>query len=511
MQKILHLGQKQWLSGISNSYQLPTGIWAKARGINPFVNPVPESNDIGVLQMGGDAYDITAASQSYSLDGVIRNDGGGAGHLYMIDSNGAMWDKNLADDLVPSQLRTSSTVVSPRNGMEIYQSTDGTKYMYYMRATSIGRWDFDGPTSGFVDDWDTGITSSQSHPTHFFKGAVYFGAANSIGKIYSIAGSGASTTTTGAGTLTFPADFTTTCFNDDGDYLIAGITKHITSPTIISDTRIIFWDTVSQNFNKEYTLPDYGISSIIKYKDGFVAFGGQKIWYFNLGSQPKQLRTLKNQDTAIANSVGLFFNRAADRFSDAIIWGGNEPEISMLGSIVAEVPQSYSQPFQKTGGSSNSIWTFIKATGKFDRLYATSNGTSSFVYWKYSDAGAITQVTSPAETVYLDLGSDAHIQKIDFFLTKPLATGDALTLQYQLDETNAAATWGTLAYDATDPNPYRKRYELLLDGGAVGNQLKLLFNFTGGNIKIKEVVVYGDPITGTEDHNFWARRGYKGK
>jgi hypothetical protein len=496
LKKLISLGQKEWLSGLSNYYQIPTGIFAKGRGINPFVNPVPESMDVGILQTGGEAYDITGSGMGYVLDGVIRNTGNNAGNLYMVDSSQQLWDKNLANDSAPTLLRPSSTA-SYTNGLEVYQSVDGQKHLYYFTSTTIGRWDFDGPTGGFTDSWDTGVPSSFNHPTHQFKGAVYFGTSNGIGKIYSVSGFGASTATTGVGTLVLPADFIVSSLSDDGDYLVIGATKHNADNTLLSDTRVFYWDTVSQNFNKEWTLPDYGVSSLVKFKNGTVAFGGQRMWYFNLSNPPQHLRTLKNNDSSITNITSLFFYRAADRYNDAIIWGGIENYISAYGSLVPEAPAAYFQPFQRTGGNSNKFYTFVKASGRFNRLYASSNGNSTFVYYKFDDKGSTTETSAfRPETVYLDLGGTAKIEQINITLAEPLASTDTFTLSAQTDDDASVVPWGTISFSTTPTleQGYKKRYELFKDGGLTTDQIKLLLDFSAGNVKIKSIDIYGTPV-----------------
>lgn len=493
MQKLLSLGQKQWFSGISPSSQLQSsGLFVTARKINPFVDPFPNSTQTGILQTSSDPVDISGSfgGTDLILAGINRATGGGTGNLYLITAAGNIYDKDLSNDNAPVALRPGSTFTSPANGLDIYQSTDGSKYLYYFRDTKIGRWDFDGPSGTFVDDWDTGLTSNISggtsayHPTHQFKGSVWFGNENAIGRIYSVSGSGATTATT---TFLFPADFRVTCIDDDGDYLIAGITKNKGENTLASDTRVLFLDPVSlsQTYVKEWTINDFSINSLTKFENGLMAHCGQGIYYFNISSKPSKIKSL-----GVPEATRYGFNNSSDNYNETVIWGGGSDFISIYGKLLPEAQRAYLQPFGGLTGSP----IYIEANTKTSRIYV---GTASpkFYYYVTSTGGGTT--TTVPETIYLDFGQEIHLQKIDFLLAEPLAGGDPgdhLTLQIKTDEDNVAQTWATLDYDSNEINPRRKRYETFLDGGIISNQFKLLLNFTAGNIKIKEINLYGEPI-----------------
>lgn len=503
MQKLLTLGQKHWFSGISPSSHLQnSGLFVTARKINPFIYPFPGSSQTGILQTSSDPIDITSGmgAQDIILAGVTRVLGATLANLYLISGGGNLYDKNLSDDNAPSLLRGGTTFTSPANGIEIYQSSGGesntgtptnsnygAKYLYYFRDTKIGRWDFDGPTGTFFDDWDTGLTSNIGggsfgyHPTHQFKGSVWFGNENAIGRIYSVLGSGATTATT---TFLFPADFRVTCIEDDGDYLVVGITKNKGDNTLATDTRVLFLDPVSlsQTYIKEWVLNDFTINALTKFENGLMAHCGQGIFYFNASSKPTKIKSLSTSE-----ATRYAFSNSADLYNEAAIWGGGSDFISTYGKILSEAPRAYLQPFGELTGSP----VYIEANTRTNRIYV-GTAQPKFYYYTMTSGGGTT--TTVPETIYLDFGQEVHIQKVDFLLAEPLAVGDHLTLQMQTDEDNAAVTWATLDYDATIPDLARKRWETFKDGGIISTQIKLLFNFTAGNIKIKEVNLYGNPI-----------------
>lgn len=497
MKKLLTLGTKQWFSGISSSNQLPTGLFLKGIKLNPFVNPFIESADVGVLQTSSDPVDLTGALTGTNIiwAGVSRVTGANAGNLYLVSapshgnilgaSSGNLYSTDLATDSALTLLRGGSTFADPANGVDIYQASDATdKYLYYFRQNKIGRWDFDGPTGTFIDDWDTGLTVTSHHPNHSFKGAVYFGNGNGVGKIYSVSGFGATTTTTTAnGALnSIPADFRVLCLEDDGDNLIIGATKNRGDNTLQADTRIYFWDTLSQNWNKEWIFPDYSINSIVKFENGFLAFGGRGVYYFNFSTKPQKIKTL-----GTANTPSYGYQQAADIYNEAAIWGGGSSYISTYGKIVQEAPRAYLQPF----GEFAATQSYIEANTKVARIYVGTN-TPSFHYLATTSGGGTT--TTVPETVYLPFGTEVKLEQIEVLLATPLASGDSLTLSAQADEATTAINFTTLAYDSTEPNPRRKRYHLYADGGIISTQVKLFFNFSGGNIKIKELNLYGTPI-----------------
>ncbi|MBI5573492.1 MAG: hypothetical protein HY919_02930 [Elusimicrobia bacterium] len=469
---LLKLAAKDFFNGISAGAHYGNGILFKGGGINLFVDPFYQSVNTGLLQMSANPTDISGGViADVILAGDSRVLGSTLGNLYMIGDGGNMYDKNLANNGAPTALRPGSTIANPANGLKIYQSLEGLKYLYYFRTTKIGRWNFDGPSGEFIDDWATGLTNTTEHPAHFFFGDVYFGNGDALGKIYSISGSGATVNST---VLTFPLDFLNTCLNDDGTFLVAAITKNLGDLTLRGENKILYWDTVSARHNKEWTIPDFTITAIKKFGNGHIAFCGRGMWYFDFYTKPVKIRTLGVED---APRYGYPF--AADVINNAVLFGGGSNFISSYGKFIPEISNAYFQPIINFTGSVS----FIDAISKVNSVFI-GTVSNKLYYWSLSGSGG-TSASYP-ETVYFDLDDETNITRIDILLGEPLATGDRFTLQYQGDEDSAAADYGSFEFDT-----HGAVKKIRLNKEIQTNQLKLLFNFQTGNVKIKTLKVYG--------------------
>ena len=458
-----------------------------------FVDYFAESENLGIFQTCGTPTQIgssvmvdawlaatvrVAGSNSGSLFAI-----GEAGHLYSLDlQNSILTD--IRPDLIGGAGNNTAT------GISIYKPQDSTEYLYYFLKTAIGRWDLINTVAGggFQDAWETGLENTLHHPNHFFKGDIFFGNKNMIGRIYNISGSGATVATTAVGlALTLAADFTVTCIDDDGDYLIAGITKNAVASNLRADTRIIFWDTVSQKFNKEWLLPDPTIIGIKKFEEGHLAFGSRGIYYFSIGRKPKRL---KNFGTGQALGVGFPF--AVDYLGDGLLWGGGDTYLNFYGKLIADVPRAYFQPFYGSSGQA----TYVNSIDVVNKVLVATAAPALYSF-TLSDSGSTS--SAQIETIYFDLKGEWNVELADIILAEPLAVGDSMTLQYQTDEDTAAADFGTIAYDANldDPVP-RRRIQLSPGNQIQATHLKYLFNPTAGNVKIKSITTYGTPIRGLE-------------
>lgn len=476
IKQIFNITSKQFMSGISPSAHLDqNGLFFKALGINPFINPFPNSVDVGLLQVSGNPTDITGGVVVDSiLAGTTKITASAVGNLYMVGSGGNFYNKDLSNENAPTNLRSGgSTITTPANGLEIFRpntTAANTEFLYYWQTTQIGRWDLTSShPSGWVDNQFTGLESTTYHPTHFFQGDVYYGNKSFIGKIYSNEG----VATNNLIALDFPADFITTCLSDDGTYLIAGISKDLGSLTLQGTTKVVFWDTISLSPTKEWVIPDFGINALKRFGNGHLAFCGRGLWYFSFDTKPTKIRTL-----GTSNSIAYGYPNAVDILNDAALWGG-DALVASFGKFAPEASNAYLEPIKLPSGTV----IFVNSSARVNRVYI---GTTEPKFYTHtlSDGGGTT--TTFPETVYLDLGDEVNITRMDILLGEPLATGDRFTLRTQTDEDNSASDYGSLSFDTDGAKRKIKLFKELK-----ANQLKLLFNFETGNVKIKAIKGYG--------------------
>ena len=96
-----------------------------------------------------------------------------------------------------------------------------------------------------------------------------------------------------------------------------------------------------------------------------------------------------------------------------------------------------------------------------------------------------------AETVYIPLLERYDVKRIEVVFGEPLATGDSLDIQIQTDEDTTATDYGTIDFATKGAI---RRVSIFTSKNNIDN-LKLIFNFNGGNVKIKQVNVFGDIIS----------------
>lgn len=470
--KLFTISQEQITSGISASVHFKKkGFWWKATGINPYIDPVQESDESGILQTCPVPVDISSTVVVDNIiDGVSKVTGAIAGNLYMLGDSGHFYNKDLSNDNAPTDLRSGTPITDPANSVVIYKPQGGTEYLYYWQKTQIGRWDLSGshPT-GWVDNQFTGLESTVYHPRHQFKDNIYYGNKDRIGMIYNSSG----TATNNTNVLDFPSDYLTICLNDDGTYLVAGITKNTSSSILRSDTKVIFWDTFSPSWNKEWSIPDFGIIAIKKFGNGFLAICPRGLYYFDFYTKPRKLRRIFARFGA---------TNATDIFNDSVLFGAKGSGIvASYGKLMPEAEANvYIEPFSGfTGGDVS----FIDSTVRSGRIYV-GNYNGDF-YYIDTGTGGLTSIAP--ESVYIPLRDEYRINRLDFHLAEPLASTDACTVSLQRDEDTAAVQIREVSYAN-----YPGWKTIPIDTSFVGDQVKFKFSFTGGNVKIKSIDVYGE-------------------
>lgn len=466
MQKLLSLDSKDFFTGIAEGAHSPnTGIFHEADGISPFNVASANSANFGLLQAGptpqsfsGEADNIWA----YEVDGATAKAYylGDAGHFY--EHAGAA---SLTD------LRSGTPISSPAKGTVIFQPRGGTKYLYYFQLTQIGRWDLSGthPT-GWTDNHFTGLSSTTLHKPHRFFDEVFYTNTNKIGKIYDNAGTAANS----VNVLDFPNDYTAVDLTDDGFYLVAAITTAVSGNAGIN--KVIFWDTHSTSWNREWIVPDEYISNVV-YNDGIVyIFGRSKLWACTFNSPPQFVKFISRPPQG--------FPYATTSIRNLLFWGDISGRINYYGRWTTSVPRALFRPF--TGMSSVGVACVARsAVGTFnDNIIASLISGSEAAYFEITGTAGTSR---SAETIYFDFGTKAIVQRIDIMFGEPLTGSDSLDVDVQADEDASAQDWGTYAVSSTGNN--RRQFKT---GYIEAEQLKLILNFNAGNPKIKRIEVYGE-------------------
>lgn len=466
--KILTLTSKDWFSGISESANLTnSGLWHNAIGINPFIDPSQGSVNVGLLQTSPVPTAITGTSGT-PLSSITRVTGASAGTTY-IGTTAGIYQIDVSGD---NNATTTLLNANMSNGLELFQpATSTVESLYYWQTTQIGTW---GDLNGVPTDtpaYVTGLQNTPYHPTHKIFDRIYYGNKDRIGMLADD-GAGGVTSTTNA--LNFESNKLVTCLEDDGDFLIVGLTENKGDNSIYAKTTIRFWDGVSSSWNIEWNIPDVNIIALKRIGTTIYAVCPRGVYAFNRSTAPrkvKQINSTYSPTFGHSNSVGTL--------GDALMWGSGSGTVNLYGSVLNGIPTAYHQPFSGGTGST----TLIVDNTRFDRVLV---GTDAPALYRYivSTGGGVHS----AETVYIPLNTRYDIKRMEFTFGVPLASGDTINIDMQTDEDTIATDYGTISF-AKDGAIRRK--SIFASKNNVDN-LKMIFNFNGGNIKIKQIDVFGD-------------------
>lgn len=476
MKKILSLSPKDWLSGIAQGYHFGRGIWASATGINPFVDSQRANTRVGLLQASPAVTDITSTVVIDTPIGWCSDFASNGDQKLYFNGTGTLYSLNISNDTGLTALRTVSNMA---NGIISFKATGETKYLYYFQKTQIGRYDLNAT---YVDNWFTGLDSTVNHPTHRFFDVVFYGNGDTIGSIRDMAG-----TATGAlNELDVGADYTITTLSDDGAYLVIGITKNIGGgSTVYPGTKILFWDTNSSSWEKEWDLDAPDILSIKKRGATMYALTSTGLFVFNYATSPEKVLSLQSGDTAgVSSTTGSHYSM--DVVGNGVLWGSSS-RLHYYGNFIKDAPTAYHQLFSVPNGTT----TLVCSSAKHQRIYAGTT-TPKFGYYDYSSSGTPDTSVS-AESVYIDLMDRYNIQRIDLILGTKLATGDIVNIGVSdVENTNIVNYGGTNAVSFTN---YGAKSRAKLTGTSFEAENMIIKpTFVSGAVKIKRIDIYGDKI-----------------
>lgn len=479
--KILELTSKDWMSGIAVSAHMPsTGLFTDAAGVNPFVDPLTQSASTGLLQTGATPVDVSGSVMADAVIGSAYNGAaytayfsGDGGHIYSLATSGF--------PNTPTDIR-SATVANLAEGLAIWQPNGGTRYLYYWQKTQIGIWNLVGtyPT-GWTDNSIAAIhtTGSVIHPVHHLFGNLYYGNVDSVGSI-SDSGSGSSVSNPIA--LDIQGDFIVTTLCDDGNFLVVGATTNTIAGNLQIHTlnKIFFWDTNSSTWQREWEIETAFIASIQKIGSTLFALCAEGLYAFNFSTPPTLIVPLSNADGP-ATVGGVSPTHQIACVKDGVVyWLSSGGDVCAYGSPIPGLAPRFFKPYK----AYSTVPSHISVAGKFQFFIAGQS--AKFGSLQTSSSG---NTSLSAKTIYIPLARKYQIHRLEIYLGEPLVSGDSLNIDVQADEDTTASDWGTVSFTA-----HGAVRTVMLSGNYTAENLRIVFNFNGGNVKIKKVCVYGDPI-----------------
>jgi len=472
--KILTLTTKNFLTGIAPSaHSERGGLWHKAVGINTFIDPTQESINAGLLQTSPAPTEITGGPGGTPLSATTRVTGAGAGSTY-IGTTAGVAQTDISGD---NNATTTLTNANMTNGLALFQPRGASaEYLYYWQKTQIGRYGDLNGTPSATDAYLTGLQDTPYHPAHKYFDEIYYGNKDRLGRIKD---DGAGGITHSSNVLDFESNKLVTCLEDDGDFIVIGLTENGGDNDIFGKTSVRFWDKTSSSWTIEWNIPDVNIIALKRIGVVIYAVCARGIYTFNRSNPPVKVKTINSAHAPTFGKSG-----AVGIIGDALTWGaGSNGTVNLYGSAFETLPVAFHQPFSGAGTGSVSL---IADNARFMRIII---GTDEPKLYRYIiTAGGGTSLT--AETIYIPLGERYDIKEIEFIFGEPLASGDSLNVDLQADEDTSATDYGTISF-ATHGATRKKS---IISPKTNVDNLKMILNFNGGNVKIKQINVYGDLI-----------------
>jgi len=464
--KILELGPEDWITGIGAGQHLPgTGIFALADGINPYVDPFLNSANFGLLQPCDGGTQVGSGTIDEVPVAIIHRNNTNA---YALGDGGDFYTITLSDDSAAVQTNQDA-VVALKNGF--ISKASGSELLYYINGangTELGTWDF---STTFDNDAKTPTTTNLESggvkPVHYFAKKHWIGNVDRIAYL-----DDADALTLNA--LDFDSEFTVKCLSDDDYHLVIGIATQTATQNLGGTTKVVFWDTFSPSWNKEWTIPESSIQAIQRVGNRFYAVCARALYVFNYSSPPQKVLDL---DTTHANNVNDFNAIAA--LGSAVLWGATD--INMFGRFNTRVPNAFATPFSFALRA-----TTIKSlntTAAAGKIYIGGNNSKMY---KVSTTSGGDTTGLLARTHFINLKDVYDVTGITVVFGAKLASGDdvRVTLTNREGDTqNIDSTFTALGAISRQYQPCTLK----------ADQLQITIGgFNGGVPKIKNIIVYGE-------------------
>ena len=383
MTKILSLTSRNFFKGIGSPYDINSGLFEKAEGIDLMKSP-------GLLAAGFIATDLDSGGTvvTDNILWLLHYPQGGICIGY--GDTGRIYSINTTTDAVTLLQATAN---SEGQGAEIQN-----KYLVYAQDTQVGKYPLAG--GAFDDDGISGaaaLTDISYHP--IAKGADGFcyvadhnGTNALLHKFKDVLSAPSSDWTASAFTL--PIGYTIVTHINDGRYHIIGTVEY---PSYITGTtpsgiRIFYWDYVSSSsWLKDYILPSeaYILYGLKKKGDWIYAYTNIGVYKFNLSYSPEPI---VHTGSNITNLYCQARQGGIDEWKGHLLWAADN--VWALGPPYPGYASFLSNPLRVGAGISSP--TYALKVISLNKVYVS--GTAKLYAFKTSNSSA-TATTVPQHII----------------------------------------------------------------------------------------------------------------
>lgn len=482
IQKILSLGPKEWLTGLSPTYAYSgRGVIAETTELTPLPGIRADGGSgtsnyfLGSLRKL-DSYLDQVSTTDTQVDLVVKTTGASTATIYSLGSSGHFYTTAVTSNTTlgtPSDKRSGTPITNPAKALALYKPQGGTEYAYYWQTTQIGQWDLSGVyAAGWTDNHFTGLQSTAFHFKHEFAGDIYYTNKDRLGKIYDNAGTVANNTNV----LDFPSDFVATALENDGEYLAVAIAKNpVANQTIATENRVLFWDTFSPSWLREWKIYDLPIAGMKRVDNMIYFMCGYNIYACNFNTEPQLIHSGDGYNYVAMGSANTLM-----RFADGALFSADVATLYYVGKV-----PGIQSPVLHSFGVVGPYYAIGQLTGAgivvadFSHLLSYTLGTPT-----------INSGSADLYTVDFDLEAEYRIHQVDLTFAEALSDSPADdTVKIYLN----TVLWGTASYTV---HGAVKRVELKNTDAPVTTQfLTINVRYNGGYPVLKTITIYGERLS----------------
>jgi len=468
MKKLLSLTSKDFEKGFSQASQITKGgfFYASSVRVNPFITE-------GNLRFSQEPTVIGSGV----VAGIPQNFAASGADMYCNDASGNIYK------IASFTISSTPTVTKPKTGLtntyglEIFQTTNSSKYLYYWQKTQIGRMLLSNGT--FDDDWAAITAGYQSdvNPTLRIDDVIYFGSGNVISMIQD---NGTDDTELVEAVLDLPKDFIITSLTTDGDYLIITASTAIGSTLNFYESRVFFWDYKNRydSWTRSYTIQDPQIRGA-ETKNGLsYAVGQYGLYAFAFSKEPERIR----EDVKC-----LYGYCNISLIKDSISFGYIN-EVITYGKLKPNSPTAIFRPF-KTDVTITCLETFSSNTYGIIGGYTGNNG---FLLRQNMVSAPSDYNDASASSAEISLGNTYSIGRIDIIFDYPLTSGDLMD-NVALYSGSATCRFQNISY--TINGAVNRAVTYPISGNLIADHLGIDFTLIKGRMLIRQIDIYGEEIT----------------
>jgi len=523
MEKVLTLSTEDWMNGIKSYPHFDgTPALARASSCHPF-----RTNKI--MGNGYDGYhDATGAMALHpQFGGMLSTDLLGTIFGFDVNTNTIYTHQNTGDFYeidtdaeTSTNLRDSTNISNSAKGMIRYQPQGGNEYLYYAQDTQIGRWDLSGsyPT-GWTDDWQTGLNSTNEHHMHAFLDRVYICNGDEIDQIGSD-GNGSATYTRAV--LDFSSKYEATCMSDTGRELIVGLSSD--SDSIKS--KVLFWNTNTESWQKELTFQEtnklYSIRRVNR--STYYALSPDGLFVFGPNTPPQR----------IYDNVGSLdegYPSCMQSYKEGVLFVTADDQVMYYGEALPEAPTALHnivglRNLQDAAGSGSTGLFIIPIPGQGGYLKFWLGSTadidgdnqvneSNILRHKVENFTTQRPETAEFSSRMIDLQDPYQISRVDIIFGAPLIVDRNIAEPNSNEFSEADEIEFSLLYPggftdsfypgekvlektisaSNDQHFEKTRVPVYVDKTRTVDELGFEVSITGGDPIIKRIEFYGEEIT----------------